>query len=202
MKHIIKNSKGFTLIELLVVIAIIAILAVAVILTLNPAELLKQARDSTRVSDLSTLKSAISLYLADVSSPNVSSSCSISVVSSTNLGFGPPGTCGRYNQSSTPSQQSGTFGVSGNGWVPINFNSLSSGAPISNIPRDPSNSTGTATSPAVLYYSYSASNTSTVFELDATMESTKYSANGGSDVVTTDGGSSLTLYEVGTYLSQ
>src|SRR3989338_2108717 len=56
MKHIIKNSKGFTLIELLVVIAIIAVLAVAVILTLNPAELLKQARDSTRVSDMSTLK--------------------------------------------------------------------------------------------------------------------------------------------------
>ncbi|MBI5221157.1 MAG: prepilin-type N-terminal cleavage/methylation domain-containing protein, partial [Candidatus Liptonbacteria bacterium] len=39
------NTKGFTLIELLVVIAIIAILAAVVILTLNPGQLLKQARD-------------------------------------------------------------------------------------------------------------------------------------------------------------
>src|ERR1700690_1366993 len=37
------SHKAFTLIELLVVIAIIAILAVVVILTLNPAELLRQS---------------------------------------------------------------------------------------------------------------------------------------------------------------
>ena len=65
------TRSGFTLIELLVVIAIIAILSVVLILTLNPAELLRQARDSNRVSDLATLKSAISLYLADVSSPSI-----------------------------------------------------------------------------------------------------------------------------------
>ena len=53
------KKKGFTLIEFLVVIAIIAILAVVVVLTLNPAELLRQARDSNRVSDFATFKSAI-----------------------------------------------------------------------------------------------------------------------------------------------
>src|SRR5580704_3649915 len=62
-----KNRKGFTLIELLVVIAIIAVLAVVVVLTLNPAELLRQARDSNRISDFATLKSAIGLYSEDVS---------------------------------------------------------------------------------------------------------------------------------------
>ena len=61
-----KNRKGFTLIELLVVIAIIAVLAVVVVLTLNPAELLRQARDSNRLSDFATMKSAISLYATDV----------------------------------------------------------------------------------------------------------------------------------------
>jgi prepilin-type N-terminal cleavage/methylation domain-containing protein len=57
--------RGFTLIELLVVIAIIAILAVVVVLTLNPAELLRQSRDSNRVSDMATLTSALNLYNTD-----------------------------------------------------------------------------------------------------------------------------------------
>ncbi|MGC9603563.1 MAG: type II secretion system protein, partial [Minisyncoccia bacterium] len=41
---------GFTLIELLVVIGILGTLATAVVLVLNPAQLLAQARDSTRLS--------------------------------------------------------------------------------------------------------------------------------------------------------
>ena len=72
--HNRNHKKGFTLIELLVVIAIISILAVVVVLTLNPAELLRQSRDSQRVSDLGTLKSAISLYLVDAAYPNLASS--------------------------------------------------------------------------------------------------------------------------------
>ena len=53
----------------MVVIAIIAILSVVVILTLNPAELLRQSRDSNRISDLSVTKSAIAFYLASVTTP-------------------------------------------------------------------------------------------------------------------------------------
>src|SRR3989344_7995871 len=56
---------GFTLIELLIVIAILVVLSVAVVVILNPAELLRQARDSTRISDLASVNSAIALYLAD-----------------------------------------------------------------------------------------------------------------------------------------
>ena len=62
-------KKGFTLLELLIVIAILAILATATILVLNPAELLKQARDSQRVTDIANLNSALSLYVTAVSSP-------------------------------------------------------------------------------------------------------------------------------------
>lgn len=65
------SRRGFTLIELLVVIAIIAILAVVVVLTLNPAEMLAEARDSNRISDLTTMKQAIELYLADTSDPQM-----------------------------------------------------------------------------------------------------------------------------------
>jgi prepilin-type N-terminal cleavage/methylation domain-containing protein len=61
------SRKGFTLIELLVVIVIIAILAIVVVLTLNPAALLQQSRDSNRVSDMATINSAINLYNTDQS---------------------------------------------------------------------------------------------------------------------------------------
>src|SRR3989344_8684487 len=64
-------TKGFTLIELLIVIAILAVLSTAVVLVLNPAELLKQGRDSTRISDLASINSAIALYLTDVSTPGL-----------------------------------------------------------------------------------------------------------------------------------
>ena len=65
------HKKGFTLIELLIVIAILGILAAAVIVVLNPGQLLAQARDAQRLSDLDSVKSAIALYLTDVSSPTL-----------------------------------------------------------------------------------------------------------------------------------
>ncbi len=46
-----RSRESFTLIELLVVIAILAVLATAVVLVLNPSQLLAQGRDSTRLSD-------------------------------------------------------------------------------------------------------------------------------------------------------
>src|SRR3989344_4392766 len=65
-----KNKKsGFTLLELLIVIAIIAILSVALVIVLNPAETLRKSRDAQRLSDLSTLKTAIGLYLTSTTSP-------------------------------------------------------------------------------------------------------------------------------------
>ena len=70
----VSRREGFTLIELLVVIAIIAILSVVVVLTINPAEMLRQSRDTQRISDLNTLKSALNLYLVDSSAPNLASS--------------------------------------------------------------------------------------------------------------------------------
>src|SRR5690242_8555993 len=59
------TRKGFTLIELLVTVATIGILATAVVLVLNPPELLRQSRDSSRVASLSSLNKAVSTYYAD-----------------------------------------------------------------------------------------------------------------------------------------
>ena len=59
------KQKGFTLIETLVVVAIIAILAGAVLIAINPAETMRKSRDSTRLSDMDTLRSAINMALAE-----------------------------------------------------------------------------------------------------------------------------------------
>jgi prepilin-type N-terminal cleavage/methylation domain-containing protein len=185
----LKSSKGFTLIELLVVIAIIAVLSVVVVLTLNPAELLKQARDSTRVSDLSTLKTALGTYFADVSSPTSTqggavTQCylanSVTSTAGANCGFSTTFT-------NTTSTLATAQAVNGTGWLPIPFTSISSGAPIGNLPVDPTNST-------TFVYRYAPSST-LVYEIDADLESTKQTASTGAEG--TDGGNSATLYEVG-----
>jgi type IV pilus assembly protein PilA len=187
-----KAKKGFTLIELLVVIAIVAVLSVVVILTLNPAELLKQARDSSRVSDAATLKSAISLYLADYSSPNLAAAgygnCYPSVIAATagaNCG-------GRYSAAyTTYASATSSRAIDSTGWLPVNFSLISSGSPVGNLPIDPVNN-------ATYFYSYAATGTSLTFEIGMNMESSRYAQGGGGDVETTDGGNSSSTYEVGT----
>ncbi len=64
----IKKHKGFTLIELMIALAIISILAITVILVINPANLLREARDSQRLADLNQMNKAMSLYIANVGS--------------------------------------------------------------------------------------------------------------------------------------
>jgi len=59
------KQKGFTLIEMLVVIAIIAILAGAVMIAINPVEMMKKSRDATRLSDMDTLRNAITLAITE-----------------------------------------------------------------------------------------------------------------------------------------
>lgn len=216
-----KQVKGFTLIELLIVIGIIAILATVVILTLNPAELLRQARDSTRTSDLATLKSALSLYAADVSSPYFGTSTSLgwcfvsisnnaSVLLKTDATSSTQNCAGRFSGAGLVTIASTTETnkrlTDGRGWIPIDLRAISSGAPISALPVDPvsPNSPGTinqgtaVTSTAATevaddrYYAY-ATNGTGAFEVNTVLESTKFSSSS-----LNDGGDNVNLYEVGT----
>lgn len=220
-------KKGFTLIELLIVIGIIAVLSVVVVLTLNPAELLRQARDSTRISDMGTIKSALALYLADIASPQLASAgtACYGTVATGVMGaivtgiptlapeFSTTAACGgRFYNAGTPTANAASGAnrqIDGTGWIPVNFNLISSGSPLSSLPIDPTNTATTATGTSY-YYAYRAgpSNGSsttactttacTTYELNANMESSKFSANGGSDVETGDGGNDRGLFEVGT----
>lgn len=61
----LNKLKGFTLIEVLLVVAIIAILAGIVILAVNPAKQLADARNAQRKSDVTTLLNAIYQYSID-----------------------------------------------------------------------------------------------------------------------------------------
>ena len=182
------QQKGFTLIELLIVIAIIAVLSVVVVLTLNPAELLRQARDSTRISDMSSLNSALNLYLAD---SGTFSAVGCYVVSST---FGANcGALGFSTATGTASTATTTRAVNGSGWIPVDFTKISAGAPFGILPVDPTNN--------VSYFYALATGSSSTYKLNARMESTKYKFQGGADVVTNDGGTNTSTYEVGNNLN-
>jgi hypothetical protein len=162
---------------------------VTVILTLNPAQLLRQARDSNRTQDLATLKSALSLYLADVASPSLGASSSHCYAhSSSTLTACNTGT--RFSTAGTV-VTSTALTTAGSGWLPVNFTAISAGSPISSLPVDPVNS-------ATYFYAYRADTTNLTFEINADMESTKFAQSGSSDVESTDGGNVATIYEVGT----
>lgn len=179
------RKKGFTLIELLIVIGILAVLATITILVLNPAQLFAQGRDSQRITDLGTVRSAIGLYLATASSPNMAEN----------------GTCGTNYWSTITGSTSHFTGtptlhanhgreVDGDGWVPIDFTSVTGGSPLAALPHDPSNTT-------TLNYQYQCNNTAKTFELNAKMESTRYASGGSDDVESTDGGDNDGAYEIG-----
>ena len=157
-------KKGFTLIELLIVIAILAILATTVVLVLNPAQILAQARDAQRVSDLSSVKSAIALYMATATStPVVSATATCTITGCNNPG--PFTTAPTVNTLTA---------VNGTGWMSIDLRGTSGGSSLSALPTDPTNS-------LIYYYGYKGDATALTFKLAGRLESAKYGPSMVSD---------------------
>ena len=182
-----RRNNAFTLIELLVVIAILGVLATAVVLVINPAELLKQGRDATRLSDLAALSSALSLFTTDQWSQSLGSSTvtylslpepTTAITDCSDLGF--PAGYFHCAASSTYTKTDGT------GWIPVNLNLISSGSPLSKLPVDPINSTSSN-----LYYAYWSNGTS--YKIMAFPESQKYLAQAASNSNMFQTGSNMNL---------
>ncbi len=208
------TSKGFTLLELLIVIAILAILGAVAIFVLNPAETLKETRDTQRISDLATLKTALALFITKSTSTvyldaNSNINCKngatpkvfYSVPSDgsggqiTDITFDTPS--GPYAASSSQATSANFTNTDGTGWIKANLSVLTGGSPISDMPVDPTNSIGTlsAVTSTDLVYRFVCQN-DTTFEVNAQLESTSLGARKGRD-----GGNNTNFYEVGTRLS-
>ncbi len=221
MKNInLKKNKngGFTLLELLIVIAIIAILSVALVIVLNPAETLKKARDAQRISDLSTIKTAMGLYMTSVANP-ILGGASNDMCKETasgawasgdkiaySLPIGTPIEAATFDGSSAVDalQVSNPSLTDGTGWIPVDFSDITGGSPISNLPVDPVNSVAVGTSLAsavtsqALVYRYGCSVSPLAYEINAQLESAAYTSDDNKR--TSDGGNNTSLYETGTNL--
>src|SRR3990167_5399903 len=165
------NCSGFTLIELLVVLAIIAILAAIVFLLTNPQQIVKESRDSIRLNDLTDLEKAIYIALQD--------------------NTGNPATILCYNLTRPCEGSSNDIGYDvrasdGTGWLKVNLRAASY---ISVLTLDPLNNPN-------FFYIYRTNNAGSKWEINAILESNKYSIK-----MPNDQGSNPGRYEIGSDLS-
>ena len=206
------NKKGFTLLELLIVITIISVLSVILIVALNPAETLRKARDTQRLSDLASLKTALGVYITSKSSPlldNVdNNTCNNGTGSATTWVSAQTSDASIYSSAAVVDTDgdSGDFAIDGTGWIKVNLGSIAGGSPISNLPIDPSTnnetSVGASVTDTTLVYTFVCDEDDITFEINAVLESAAFGpASTDDDKSEKDGGNSDALYEVGTKLN-
>jgi len=175
-----RKDRSFTLVELLIVIAVLAILAAAVVIVLNPAELLAQARDAKRASDTKIVSEALDILIVDNSSaslgtlqkvyisvPDVNTDCSgVSGLPDLPVGW-------VYNCVTSENLNK----VDGTGWIPVNLMAVKGGSPISSLPTDPKNSSDS-------FYSYIPGSGSK-YSVSGNIESSKLKQQNNSGVFAT-----------------
>jgi len=184
--------RGFTIVELLVVIVVLGILGLITLNTINPGEIYKRSRDTTRAVDLKNINQMLMMYdTADGSSFGLSNIVYISLPDSS-------ATCSSYTLPTLPSGWSYACkdsvnyqNTDGSGWIPVNFETSST--QISKLPTDPVN-----VASGGLYYSYITGGS---WELNAAMEADSNTAGNSNDKTSIDGGDDPTRLEVGNDLA-
>jgi hypothetical protein len=162
---------------------------------------LTPSNDSTRLSDMSTLQSAIALTQSGSKPASMGSAKTVYVSipdpqATTASGSNcaslslPVLPAGYTYHCSGPSYYQKTDGT---GWIPINFSSVTSGSPLGTLPIDPINTVSSR-----LYYTYTTNGSQ--YETTAVMESSEYKLGGTNDVISQDGGTLAGVYEKGTKL--
>jgi prepilin-type N-terminal cleavage/methylation domain-containing protein len=211
------SKRGFTLLELLIVISIIAILSLILIFALNPAEILRKARDTQRVSDLNTIKTALAVYVTSTSTPQLDGATNANVSCKAGAGAGTWNTADKiwYSLPTSAGTVAGAVDatvalteanvanpglIDSTGWIPVNLETLTAGSPISKFPIDPLNTITTVAAPtnSDFVYRYVCNASSTTFEIDAQLESNEYTVT--NNLRSKDGGDNDNLYEEGTNL--
>jgi len=186
-----KSDKGFTLVELLIVISILAALAAAVVVVINPAEMLRQGRDSTRMREIGTLHRAISMLRIDTPAAPLGSSNTIHVSipsdspTCDNLGLPLPPPGWVYRCVSAANLRN----IDNTGWIPIDFTVMPRGSPLASLPVDPVNTVASSN----FYVFVTDGRTWTLASL---MESERHAPSAARD-----GGTDFARFEVGTNLS-
>ena len=188
-----KSSKSFTLVELLIVISILAVLSSAVVVVINPIEMLRQGRDITRMREVSSINRTLSMFQKDrptvsmglanrihVSIPDTSTTCA-------NLGL--PTLPLGWEYRCVPIAD--LRRIDGNGWIPINFTTMFQGSPLASLPIDPTNTTASSN-----FYVYVTDGRTWV--LASLLESERHapfaSRDGGTDPARFEAGTNLALW--------
>ncbi len=131
----------------------------------KPTKLMEKSRDAHRQEDLQDLVNATNLYLAD------------------NKSFDSLVTGQTYESGS------GGIQTDGQGWVPLDIRSISSGAPLSKLPLDPQNS-------SLFFYRFGVDVANKTYEFDAVLEE-----GANQKKMLEDGGNNPARFEAGTDLT-
>lgn len=130
----------------------------------KPTKLLEKSRDAHRLKDLQDLANTVNLYLAD------------------NKNFDTLVTDQSYDTILAGEE------ISGSGWVPLNIQSISSGAPLGKLPIDPLNN-------LAYNYRFGVNVANKTYEFDCVLEE-----GTNQKKMLEDDGNNLARYEVGTDL--
>lgn len=194
LKRLTNRIRGFTIGELLITIALIAIISTTAILVINPADLLRQARDNARITDISRLK----LDMANFQGANLGSAMVSYVSIPDSAATSSAGTqCQTMGLPTLPAgwiyhcaSLAAYKNTDGTGWMPVNFSQMPGGSSLGALPVDPVNSAAQGN-----YYTYVTDGIKN-FEFAASVESKKYLGT-----VSSDGGKYDNLYEAGESLT-